>query len=176
MTAVIDITPDDAELVDDERFPFTFCGVDFALSPWCGVGALLRFTAALSDRDTRTVAATVDYERATTDEARETASREFGRADQDMQVAVVRFLRDAVGQDHVDRLLTAADMHGVDDILAVCGRIQAVLGARPTRRSTDSPGGPSRNGRPSTDGGSGVTARTPAQAQRSAIRAASEAV
>jgi hypothetical protein len=149
---------------DDGPDTFTFHGHEFTLPEKVSSLPMLRYAydtqqvVALEERAQGAAA------RARTEEQRAAAGQQMAEVQLAANAALYAFLRDMLpGQ--WDRFERVAAQHGVDEqeLLDVAAKIMAAVAARPTRRSSGSPAGPSTTGGTSTGDYDSQPASQPAQ-------------
>lgn len=138
---------------DEGPDTFTFHGHEFALPERVSSLPMLRFaynTQQIVGLEQRAQAAAA---RARNGEQRDAAGQQMAEVELAANASLYAYLRDMLpGQ--WDRFEQVAAEHGVDEqeLLDVAKKIMAAIAARPTRRSSGSPAGPSPTGHSSTDG------------------------
>jgi hypothetical protein len=153
---------------EGEADTFSFHGEVFEVPARLSSLVLMRFADAAKraqdqqeDARARRAAAQAALGRAVTDGARDAAAAEasaadyaFATAETSGTAAMYRFVRECIGEDQWARFEAHAVRVGAgqEELLAVAGAIYQAVSGRPTRRPSDSSGGPSSTGVGSMDG------------------------
>jgi hypothetical protein len=144
----------------DDPDTFLFHGHEFTLPAKVSSMPALRFAYNAQQVIAAEGQARAAAQRARTDEGRAEADRRMGEVQLMANAGLYTYLRDILaGPGEWERFEAVAAEFGADEdeLLEVAQKIMAAVAARPTRRSSGSPAGPSTTG----DGSTGDSASTP---------------
>jgi hypothetical protein len=138
---------------DDTPDTFRFHGHEFALPARVSSLPALRYAYNAQQVTAMEARARAAAQRARTDEARAAARQAMAEVELAANAGLYQYLRDVLPNEW-ERFETVAAEFGVDDVelLDVAQKIMSAVAARPTRRSSGSPAGPSPTGATSPDG------------------------
>jgi hypothetical protein len=139
---------------DGQPDTFLFHGHEFALPAKVSSLPALRFAYNAKQVVAAEAQARAAAQRARTPEARAAADRQWGEVELMANAGLYTYLRDVItNPGDWERFEAAAAEFGADEeeLMTVAQKIMAAVAARPTRRSSGSPAGPSSTGPGSTD-------------------------
>lgn len=137
----------------DDPDTFLFHGHEFVLPAKVSSLPALRFAYNAQQVTALENQARASLQRARTEAAREEAARQMAEVQLAANAGLYTYLRDVLaGPGEWERFETVAAEFGADEqeLLDVAQKIMAAVAARPTRRSSGSPAGPSSTGDGST--------------------------
>jgi len=143
-------------VIDEPDGPdtFLFHGHEFTLPQKVSSLPALRFAYNAQRVVAAEEQAHAKLQRARSEDAKDSAVRGMAEVQLMANAGLYQYLRDMLAEPaEWDRFEQVAAQHGADDdeLLAVATKIMAAVAARPTRRSSGSPPGPSPTGDGSTD-------------------------
>jgi hypothetical protein len=139
----------------DDPDTFLFHGHEFALPGKISSLPALRFAFNAKQVIAAEAQANAAYQRARTPEARAAAERQMAEVQLIANAGLYTYLRDVLANPgDWERFEAVAAEFGADEeeLMDVAQKIMAAVAARPTRRSSGSPAGPSSTGDGSTGG------------------------